>query len=245
MTGKQPIIIALTVLSLAACSAEDRRTAKATAGAAKPDAPIIVKARPKVMTAEQKAELAFPPDVIAQVEAAAGAAAEPFFEDVMMRSANLKGDVMIATAKLSGFSVHTKNAEEIIAGLSRSFRSRGFLIFLSEQNYGNVPDVVTVVRGESSYDILRIQKTEAPHYHLDTASIIKWLRVQQKQGSFIITGAGADWLEASFIKQPRNMRRFAGNVASFAPDVLREGPSSVDKIADRMATTNGFRLVWD
>ncbi len=241
MAARELILVVLVTLSAAACTRNDAPPAQPAIAAP----PVIVKAKPKVMTEAQKAELAFPPDIVAQVEAAAGATAEPFFEDVMMRSANLKGDVMIATEKLSGFSVHTKNAEEIIAGLSRPFRSRGFLIFRSEQNYGSVPDVVTVIRGESSYDILRIQKTEAPHYGLDTASIIKWLRVQQKQGSFIITGAGADWLEASFIKQPRNMRNFARNVTSFAPDVLREGPSSVDKIADRMAKSNGFRLEWD
>jgi hypothetical protein len=241
MAGKQFIVIALTALSLAACTGEDRRTTKTTQA----EAPVIVKAKPRVMTDEQKAQLAFPPDIIAQVETATGAAAEPFFEDVMMRSANLKGDVMIAAAKLSGFSVHTRNADEIIAGLSRSFRTRGFLIFRSEQNYGSVADVVTVVRGESFYDILRIQRTEAPNYHLSTASIIKWLRVQQKFGSFVITGAGADWVEASFVQQPRNVKALARNVVAFAPDVLREGPSTVDKVADHIGKTNGFRLVWD
>jgi len=241
MAARQLLIIVLLAFFAAACAKDDRQDAKT----AKPDVPLIVKAKPRMMTDEQKAQLAFPPDIIAQVETAAGAAAEPFFEDVMIRSANLKGDVMIATAKLSGFSVHTRNAEEIIAGLSRPFRTRGFLIFRSEQNYGSVPDVVTVVRGESSYDILRIQRTEAPHYHLSTASIIKWLRVQQRSGSFVITGAGADWVEASFIQQPRNLKVFARNIVAFAPDVLHEGPSTVDKIADRMAKTNGFRLVWD
>ncbi len=243
MAAKQLLIISLTALAVAACAAcakDDRHAAKTP----KVDVPIIVKAKPRLMTEEQKAELAFPPDIIAQIEAAAGAAVEPFFEDVMMRSANLKGDVMIATAKLSGVSVHTKNAEEIIAGLSDPFRSRGFLVFRSEQNYGSVADVVTVIRGESSYDILRIQKTEAPQYHLDTAAIIKWLRAQQKQGKFVITGAGADWMEATFVQRPRNMKAFARNVVSFAPDVLRDGPT-VEKIAGKMEQGNGFRLVWD
>ncbi len=241
MAARQLLIIVLLACSAAACANDDRQDAKT----AKPGVPIIVKAKLRVMTEKQKAELAFPPDIISQVETTARSAAEPFFEDVMMRSANLKGDVMIATAKLSGFSVHTRNADEIIAGLSGPFRARGFLIFRSEQNYGSVPDVVTVVRGESSYDILRVQRTEAPHYQLSTASIIKWLRAQERSGSFVITGAGADWVEASFIRQPRNLKAFARNVVAFAPDVLRDGSFTVDRIADQMARTNGFRLVWD
>ncbi len=241
MAARGLILIVLIASVAAACTREESPAART----ARVDAPVIVKAKPKLMTDAQKAELGLPADVIAQVEGAAGSAAEPFFEDVMMRSANLKGDVMIATAKLAGFSVHTKNAEEIIAGLSGPLRTRGLLIFRSEQNYGAVADVVTVVRGESSYDILRIQKTEAPHYNLDTDAIIKWLRAQQKLGSFVVTGAGADWMEATFVRQPRNMKAFARNVAAFAPDVMRGGPSSVDKMADRMATENGFHLVWD
>ncbi len=242
MACKRTFALILAVLFASSCSQGERPPAPSV----KTDQPpVIVKAKPKVLTEAQKAELAFPADIIAQVETAAGATAEPFFEDVMMRSANLKGDVMIVSAKLSGFSVHAKNAEDVIAGLYRPFRARGFLIFRSEQNYGNVADVVTVVRGESSYDVLRIQSTEAPHYRLDTAAIIRWLRAQQKQASFVITGAGADWVEATFIKQPRNMKAFAQNVVAFAPDVLQEGPASVEKVADRMAKTNGFRLVWD
>jgi hypothetical protein len=105
--------------------------------------------------------------------------------------------------------------------------------------------VVTVVRGGNTYDILKVQRTEAPHYHLDTKAIIAWLKEQQKQGPFVITGAGADWVEASFVRPPKNMGAFARRVVSFAPDVLREGPHTVDKLADRMAETNGFHLLWD
>jgi hypothetical protein len=211
----------------------------------KPEPVVILKPRPKLLTAEQKAELGFPPEIIAQVEQAAGAPAEPFLEDVMLRSSNLKGDVMITSGRLSGFSVHARNADQIISDLWRGLRSQGFLIFRSEQNVGSVPDVVTVVRGGNTYDILKVQRTEAPHYHLDTKAIIAWLKEQQKQGPFVITGAGADWVEASFVRPPKNMGAFARRVVSFAPDVLREGPHTVDKLADRMAETNGFHLLWD
>jgi hypothetical protein len=211
----------------------------------KPAPMVILKPRPKLLTPEQRAELGFPPEIIAQVEKEAGAPAEPFFEDVMLRSANLKGDVMITTGRLSGFSVHVGNAEELIAGLAETLRSQGFLIFRSEQNVGSVPDVVTVVRGGNSYDIVAVQQTEAPHYHIDTAAIIRWLKTQQKRGTFVITGAGADWLEARFIRQPKNMPAFARAVAGFAPDVLREMQGSEERLAAWMAETNGFRLVWE
>jgi hypothetical protein len=206
---------------------------------------VILKPRPKVMSAEQRTELGFPPDLIAQEETAANTQAEPFFDEVMIRSSNLKGDVMIATARLSGFSVRSTNADQIIADLSPSFRKKGYLIFRSQQNFGNVPDVVTVVRGNNSYDILLVQRTEAPRHRLDTKKIIKWLKEQQKLASFVITGAGPDWLEARFVKPPKNMKAFARKVAAFSPDVLAENKGTLERLVDTMERTNGFSLWWD
>ncbi len=241
MAASYLVIIGLVLITAVSCSREEKISS--------PDkkvAPlVIVKPKPKVMTMEQRTELGFPPDIILQVETAAGASAEPFFEEVMMRSANLKGDVMIAGTRLMGFSVRTGKAAEIISGLSPTFRSQGFLIFKSQQNYGTVPDMVTVVRGNSSYDILLIQKTEAPRRHLDTRAIIKWLKEQQKTANFVITGAGADWLEARFVKPPKNMSAFARKVAAFAPDVLAENKGILEKLVETMDRTKGFSLWWD
>jgi hypothetical protein len=234
-------MIGLVLIAAVSCSREEKISPPDKKGAPL----VIVKPKPKTMTGEQRTELGFPPDIISQVETAAGAPAEPFFEEVMMRSANLKGDVMIAGTRLMGFSVRTGNADDIISGFSPTFRSQGFLIFRSQRNYGTVPDMVTVVRGTNSYDILLIQKTEAPRHHLDTRAIIKWLKEQQKTTTFVITGAGADWLEARFVKPPKNMQTFARRVATFAPDVLAENKGTLERLADAMEQSKGFFLWWD
>ena len=241
MAGRWLVIAALVLLTVVSCSKKEKPSA-----VGKKAAPmVILKPKPKVMTPEQRAELGFPPDLIAQVETAGNTQAEPFFDEVMIRSSNLKGDVMIATARLSGFSVRSTNADQIIMDLSPSFRKKGFLIFRSQQNFGNVPDVITVVRGNNSYDILLVQRTEAPRHHLDTKKIITWLKEQQKLASFVITGAGPDWLEARFIKPPKNMKAFARKVAAFSPDVLAENKGTLERLVDTMERTNGFSLWWD
>jgi hypothetical protein len=241
MADRYILLIGLILVAALSCSQQEATNAPGTKTAPM----VLLKPKPKVMTAAQRTELDFPPDIISQVEAAGGAPAEPFFEDVMIRSSNLKGDVMLATARLSGFSVHTQRAEEIISSLSPSFRAQGFLVFKSQQNYGNVPDVITVIRGQNSYDILLIQKTEAPRHHMDTKAIIKWLKGQQRTATFVITGAGADWLEARFIAPPKNMNAFARSVAAIAPDVLAENKGTIERLADTMTRTNGFSMWWD
>lgn len=241
MAGRSFLVLGIFIGLFASCASEQEQAEKTATTAPL----VIVKPRPKTLSAAQRAELAFPDDIINQVEAAAGTNAEPFFEQIMSKSANLKGNVMITTGRLSGFSVRTRLADDVISDLAAPLRSRGFLVFRSGQNFGNVPDIVTVVRGSSSYDILEIQHTESVHYHLDTDAIIKWLRQQQTHCGFVITGAGADWVEARFVRPPRDMKAFARRIAAFAPDVLREGSFTVDKLAAWMKETNGFRLVWD
>ncbi len=206
---------------------------------------VLVKPKRPVMTEDQRKELGFPSDVIAKVELAAGAEAEPFFVVVEVPSKNLKGEEGLEQQQLKGFSVHTKHADELIIELGARLRARGFLIFRSVKSYGELPDLVTVVRGHSSYDILKIQGTEAPNYHLDTKAIVAWLKKRQQDGTFTVTGAGPDWLEARFIKPPRNMLSFAWKSVAFAPDVRTHSHGSVAKLAEKMKRTNSFTLEWD
>lgn len=233
---------AMAFLLLVSCSKEEP---KKRAEPPKPAPLVVVRPKIETMTPEQRRELGFPKRIIADIEAAAGAEAEPFFETVEASSENLRGEKSIERKRLAGFSVRTSTADDILSEFSRPLHLKGYLVFRSRQNYGSVPDVVTVIRGGNSYDILRIQKTEAPTYKLTTKAIIAWLKERQKEGAFVVTGAGQDFVEARFIRQPQNMKSFARKVVAFAPDVLREGPYSVDKLADRMKKRNGFRLVWD
>jgi hypothetical protein len=207
--------------------------------------PLVFNLKRPVLTNEQRAELNFPADILSAVELAAGAEAEPFFDTVVVPAENLKGETSVERERLAGFSVRTKRSVETVDALSGKLRARGFLIFRSRRNYGNVPDRVTVVRGNSSYDILKRQKTESMNFHLDTRAIITWLKEQQMEGSFVIVGAGPDWVEARFIKQPQDMLAFAKKVYAFAPDTVSVEAGTLDKLAKKMTRTNRFYLVWD
>lgn len=207
--------------------------------------PVVFNQKHPGLTNEQRAELNFPADIQSAVELAAGAEAEPFFETLVVKAENLKGDTSVERERLAGFSVRTKRAVETVDSLSGKLRARGFLIFRSSRNYGNVPDRVTVVKGNSSYDILKRQKTESINFHLDTKAIITLLKELQTQGSFVIVGAGPDWVEARFIKQPQDMFAFAKKIYAFAPDTVSVEAGTLDKLAKKMTRTNRFYLIWD
>jgi hypothetical protein len=239
MASKFFILGFFLILAMVSCKAEKPVEQKKSAP------PVIAKSRPVALSEEQRTELGFPSRIIAQVEVAAGVKAEPFFATVVMRSENLKGDKGFESKKLAGFSIHTTKADDIMEKFRASFRSRGYLIFRSHRGYGALPDIVTVIKGNNSYDILKVQGTEGINYNLDTKAIITWLKAHQRDASFMIIGAGPDWLEARFIKPPRNMRAFAKKVSAFAPDVLTRDTRSVEKLSESMQKTNGFNLAWE
>ena len=239
MARRHSLLVLLLVSILFACKAEKPVKLK------KPVPMVIVKPKRAVLTGEQRKELGFPAEVISQLELAAGAEAEPFFVTDVVHSANMKGEEGFERARLAGFSVHTKQPDEIITAYRASLRSKGYLLFRSQRSYGKLNDIVTVVKGNATYDILKLQRTEAPNYHLDTMAIIAWLKERQKDASFMVTGAGPDWIETRFIRPPENSPVFAKKIIDFAPDVLGHDQQTVDKVAESMNQMNGFFLVWD
>jgi hypothetical protein len=239
MGHKYALVFLAVLLLAAACKTEKPVEPK------RPQPTVIFKPKPPLLTSEQRAELDFPEDVIAKIELSAGAEAEPFFMTVLVASENLKGEKGLEKEKLAGFSVRIKNSDELIRTYRAGLRVKGYLIFKSHKGYGSLPDIVTVIKGNNSYDLLKIQGTEASHYGLGTPAIIAWLKQQQQSASFVVIGAGPDWVEARFVKQPENLPDFARKVLAFAPDVRDYGPRTADKLADRMKKSNGFYLVWD
>lgn len=239
MAARYSLRVLVLVSILFACKSEELVKPR------KPSPTVIIKPKRAVLTREQRTELGFPTDMISQVELAAGVEAEPFFVTDVVHSANMKGEEGFESARLVGFSVHTKRTEELIASYRASLRAKGYLIFRSQRSYGKLNDIVTVVKGNATYDILKLQRTEAPNYNLDTKDIVGWLKERQKDASFVVTGAGPDWLETQFIRPPKNSLVFAKKIIDFAPDVLGHDQQTVDKVAERMNKMNGFFLVWD
>ncbi len=233
-------IFAILILTFGACRSEKPVEQK------KPAPVVVVKPKYAVLTEEDRRTLGFPPDIIAAAELAAGAEAEPFFATVLFRTENLKGDQGIESKKLAGFSVRARNSDDLMDSCRASLRARGYLIFKSQKGYGSLPDIVTIIKGNNSYDVLKIQGTEAPNYNLDTKAIIAWLKARQHdEGSFVVSGAGPDWLETRFVKQPKDLLPLARKIAAFAPDILTKGPETAEQLVERMQRNNGFYLVWD
>ena len=126
-----------------------------------------------------------------------------------------------------------------------ALRKDGLMMFVSEQNYGDKPDELAILKTNDQYDIIRVMATDGINYDIDNAMVVKKLKEWEKTCSFEITGAGQDWMEAVFTKQPADMAVFAKQVYTFCPDVVDQGTGTQEGLAEEMKGKNTLYLWWD
>ncbi len=143
------------------------------------------------------------------------------------------------------YTVMHNKTEAIIKKYSPVLKKNGLLIFVSDQNFGSKPDEIAVMKTSDQYDILRAMGTDGINYGITNPMLINKLKEWEKICSFEITGAGRDWLEARFIKQPADMKSFAKQVYKFCPDVVEQGTQTLEALANEMTVRNTLYLWWD
>jgi hypothetical protein len=129
----------------------------------------------------------------------------------------------------------------------RQVLGRGYLVFVSEQNFGikGQPDHVSILRGTDPYALLHVMGTNGWNYNISPDSII--VRLQRWDAAFglDLQGVGFDWLEAEFGRLPPDMLAFAREVYEFCPDVVDQGTETVEALAQEMRRSNRLYLWWD
>jgi len=157
------------------------------------------------------------------------------------------GDVETIVKDHPGFSCREeqRKAREIVFRLKDDLNKNGYLIYVSKSNFGYDSDEVSIIKSIDQFDILRIEETDGINYGLENAGVISRLQEWNKQYPFTIVGADLDWVEAVFVKPPRDMQSFAKEVYEFCPDVVDQGTGTVDVLEKEMKESGTFFLWWD
>ena len=71
------------------------------------------------------------------------------------------------------------------------------------------------------------------------------LRKIAKENAFVITSIGYDRLEARFVKPPRNVESLAKRIAKLAPDVIKQGTDTIERLEQYLTKQKSYRLWWD
>jgi hypothetical protein len=159
-----------------------------------------------------------------------------------LRGMNDNGDEVPATGVL--IDIADGQEGQIFGRLSRDLPP-GYLAFCANRGYGTGPDGVAVLRAKDRFDPLRVMGTNGANFNIDTAKVISTLQEWDRRFGLELTGAGMDWTEARFKRQPPDMLAFAKEVNKFCPDVVDQGTGTVEALADEMKKENSVYLWWD
>ncbi|MVT09732.1 DUF4253 domain-containing protein [Chitinophaga tropicalis] len=126
-----------------------------------------------------------------------------------------------------------------------TLKKKGYLLFKSEENFGNGPDKFAVIKTKDQFDILRFKATNGRNYDITTDSILTKLKAWYTRFQFEITGADDDWVEIKLgnISAP-DATEFAKEVYEFCPGIAEQDEETVDNLAIDILQTKIMFLWW-
>lgn len=128
----------------------------------------------------------------------------------------------------------------------KKLQAAGYLLFKSEENYGNLPDQFALIKSQDQFDIIKIKCTSAPNYDISNDSLLTRLHDWHTRYSLEILGAGGDWFEARIGRiPPADLEAFAREVHAFCPDIAEEGVGNVEDLVQELKETKTLYLWWD
>lgn len=136
-----------------------------------------------------------------------------------------------------------EKAIEYVMRLKNKFRTKGYLIFVFEDEENK--HHVAVIKGNDDIEILRYSGTQAGNYSLENKDIIKKISDWKSKYGLIVIGCSRDWLHIMFDRLPTDMDAFANEVYEFCPDSVDQGVGSIDELKKAIVEMQGLWLWWD
>jgi tetratricopeptide (TPR) repeat protein len=118
------------------------------------------------------------------------------------------------------------------AELQQSLQPAGYRAFwgqVARSPNADETNELVVLKTTDQYEILRLRQTNGANYEVSLTDIISRLKKWEKQCSFDIIGAGADWVAIEFKKLPADICRFTEEMYLFCPDTVEQGAALMNE----------------
>jgi hypothetical protein len=118
--------------------------------------------------------------------------------------------------------------------------------FRIEKNYGSEgkKDRVAVIKSMDQFELVDALKTSGKEDKVSNESIVKALKSIDAAAKIRINGAGADFVEFTFVDPPADWGAVANECAAIAPNIVIYGTGTVKKLESEMRQYNGAVLWW-
>lgn len=104
---------------------------------------------------------------------------------------------------------------------------------------------IVVGPGTSQFDILRLARSAAGNYDMDTEDLVEKLREYDQRHGIDIFHAETDTVEFTLRDIPADLSRFAQDLYEFCPDIVEQGVGSVEALAEGIEILGRVYLWWD
>jgi hypothetical protein len=143
------------------------------------------------------------------------------------------------------FKAQETEAGRLVLTLKDLLYEKGYLIYISESNFGHSPDEVSILKSQDQFDILLAEETNGINYGIENKDVIAKLRQWHEQYPFRIIGADFDYMEAIFLTPPSDLEEFSKELYGFCPDVVDQGTGSIEKLVEEIKNSGVLYLWWD
>ena len=135
-------------------------------------------------------------------------------------------------------------AAELRAGLDEGYSAfLGTDLWLGDEAHpGEVEVVVAPI--QEKWDILRLARTDAVNYDMQTEDVISWLAERDSMLQLDILQANTDTVFAALGAVPADMDSFLAELYEFCPDIVDQGVGSVEALSE-MIDARVLYLWWD
>ena len=104
---------------------------------------------------------------------------------------------------------------------------------------------IVVANGTSQFDILRVARSDAINYGMETEDLIKKLKTYNDQFGIEIFHAETDTIEFVFVKMPDDLTAFCEDLYEFCPDIVDQGAGTVERLELEIREREQVFLWWD
>jgi hypothetical protein len=182
----------------------------------------------------------------------------PVLEDIALRLAALSNLPLRAYSTFDFGRDRDERARSVIADkdsaedLLLRFRAElpaGFVAFLGTTSWlgDEAHDGIELVvaPGASQFDILRIARSDAVNYDMDTEALIAKLVEYDRAYGIDILHAETDTIEFALVQMPDPLDAFCADLYEFCPDIVEQGCQSIDALEEEIAAAGRVFLWWD
>ena len=151
-------------------------------------------------------------------------------------SAIIRGDAGVVEAKLRELRRDLPPGWVAYLGTSQ---------FLGDEELPRDSVELVVAPGSGPLDILRIARTDAVNYDLQTEALVRALAEWDRAWGIDVIHAETDTIELALAHMPADLAAFAREVYALCPDVVDQGAGSLEALQQDIATRRRVYLWWD